>query len=89
VYIAVDTAEGQVRCSVTDQGVGIPEPELPRIFEKYFRGTNTHSVQDVGLGLTVAQAAAQRHGGRIKVESKEGEGSTFSLVLPAAPDTKS
>lgn len=89
VNIAVNTAQGQVCCSVADQGVGIPERELPRIFEKYFRGTNTRSVQGVGLGLAVAQAAAQRHGGRIKVESKEGEGSTFSLMLPVKAGAES
>ncbi|MGH2387359.1 MAG: ATP-binding protein [Chloroflexota bacterium] len=88
VRISVDSLENQVRCSITDQGIGIPEPELPRIFEKYFRGGNTRSVQGVGLGLAVAQAAAQRHGGYIRVESKEGEGSTFYLILPAATESE-
>ncbi len=84
VRIAATVGEGCVQCAVTDQGIGIPASELPRIFDKYFRGTNTASVQGVGLGLTVAQASARRYGGKITVESKVGEGSTFCLILPAA-----
>jgi signal transduction histidine kinase len=84
IRIAATVVEGQVQCSVTDQGIGISDSDISRIFDKYFRGTNTKSVQGVGLGLTVAQAAARRYGGWITVESKVGEGSTFCLILPAA-----
>jgi signal transduction histidine kinase len=83
IRIAATIGDGEVMCSVTDQGIGISASDVPRIFDKYFRGNNTKSVQGVGLGLTVAQDAARRYGGRITVRSTVGDGSTFCLILPA------
>jgi PAS domain S-box-containing protein len=68
-----------VRVSVTDTGVGIPERDLPRIFDPYF----TTKAVGSGLGLPVADALVRRHGGRVQVESVPGMGSTFHVFLPA------
>ena len=73
-----------VRISVTDKGIGIPSKDLNRIFERFYRVDPGRARQTggTGLGLSIARHVAQNHGGRVEVESREGEGSTFTLVLP-------
>ena len=73
-----------VRVSVADKGVGIPAKDLDRIFERFYRVDPGRARQTggTGLGLSIARHVAQNHGGRVEVESREGEGSTFTLVLP-------
>lgn len=66
--------------SVRDQGVGIPEEELGRVFERFYRGDA--SQPGSGLGLVIVQAIADAHSGTVRVESQPGAGSTFSIVLP-------
>ena len=72
------------RISVTDKGIGIPAKDLDRIFERFYRVDPGRARQTggTGLGLSIARHVAQNHGGRVEVESREGEGSTFTLVLP-------
>lgn len=69
---------------ISDTGIGIPESELPRVFEEFYRASNARQVErdGTGLGLSIAQQVVERHGGRIWVTSKEGHGSTFSFKLP-------
>ncbi len=73
-----------VRVSVTDRGTGIPARDLERIFERFYRVDHGRSRETggTGLGLSIARHVAANHRGRIEVESREGEGSTFTLVLP-------
>jgi two-component system sensor histidine kinase SenX3 len=73
-----------VGISVMDKGVGIPAKDLARIFERFYRVDPGRARQTggTGLGLSIARHVAQNHGGRIDVESREGEGSTFTVVLP-------
>jgi two-component system, OmpR family, sensor histidine kinase SenX3 len=73
-----------VRISITDKGIGIPAKDLNRIFERFYRVDPGRARQTggTGLGLSIARHVAQNHGGRVEVESREGEGSTFTLVLP-------
>ena len=73
-----------VRIAVTDKGIGIPAKDLNRIFERFYRVDPGRARQTggTGLGLSIARHVAQNHGGRVEVESREGEGSTFTLVLP-------
>ena len=73
-----------VRISVADKGIGIPAKDLDRIFERFYRVDPGRARQTggTGLGLSIARHVAQNHGGRVEVESREGEGSTFTLVLP-------
>jgi two-component system sensor histidine kinase SenX3 len=88
---ALDEAQGlptvvvrTVRVAVADKGVGIPAKDLDRIFERFYRVDPGRARQTggTGLGLSIARHIAQNHGGRVEVESREGEGSTFTLVLP-------
>ncbi|KYG00720.1 histidine kinase, partial [Sorangium cellulosum] len=73
----------EVRVSVRDTGPGIPEDQRARIFERYWQAKET-AHKGTGLGLSIAKALVEVHGGRIWVESKVGEGSTFFFTLPAA-----
>jgi signal transduction histidine kinase len=78
------TAEGG-RVTVVDQGIGIPPEDQRRIFERFERAVPIHHFGGFGLGLWLSQQIAKAHGGRIKVESRPGEGSTFVLELPRTP----
>jgi two-component system sensor histidine kinase SenX3 len=73
-----------VRLSVIDSGVGIPARDLDRIFERFYRVDHGRSrdTGGTGLGLSIARHVANNHQGWVEVESREGEGSTFTLVLP-------
>ena len=83
-HIAVETAaaNGEVRLTVRDNGKGITPEVRPRIFEPFFTTKDVWS--NVGLGLSVSWRIVAAHGGRIEVESRAGEGSAFTVVLPAA-----
>ena len=74
--------------SITDQGIGIAESELNRIFERFYRVDPARSrlTGGTGLGLSIVKHVALNHGGDVKVWSKEGVGSTFTLQLPIARD---
>ena len=73
-----------VRLSVQDHGVGIPARDLDRIFERFYRVDHGRSrdTGGTGLGLSIVRHVANNHQGWVDVESREGEGSTFTLVLP-------
>jgi two-component system sensor histidine kinase SenX3 len=75
----------QVEVTVVDHGVGIPARDLDRIFERFYRVDQGRSRQTggTGLGLSIVRHVAANHQGRVEVESREGEGSTFRLILPA------
>ncbi|GAA2721160.1 sensor histidine kinase [Actinocorallia aurantiaca] len=84
--VSVETRlmEGCAELSVTDQGIGIPERELERIFERFYRVDPARSRETggTGLGLAIVKHVATKHGGEVTVWSKEGSGSTFGLRLP-------
>jgi signal transduction histidine kinase len=83
----VETGRGTgIQITVEDRGFGIPSDELPYIFEPFYRGRDARNAQirGTGLGLSLAQEAAGRMGARITVESVRGQGSAFTLHLPAA-----
>jgi len=84
VRIRLWTRDDEVFFRVADQGVGIPEGEQSRIFEKFYRvhTGNGPDTGGAGLGLTVVKHIVEAHRGKIQVESKVGEGSSFSLILP-------
>jgi two-component system sensor histidine kinase SenX3 len=73
-----------IEISVTDQGIGIPESEVERIFERFYRVDPARSRQTggTGLGLSIVKHIVAKHGGEIKVWSAENVGSTFSIRLP-------
>lgn len=70
--------------SVKDNGIGIPSEDLPRIFERFYKTDRARSGGGTGLGLAIARHLVEAHGGRIWVESLEGQGSTFSFSIPIA-----
>ncbi len=71
------------RIIVTDHGIGIPTVDLPRLFERFRRGSNVEGqIRGSGLGLASSKQIVEQHGGRIDVESIEGDGSTFTVFLP-------
>jgi PAS domain S-box-containing protein len=78
-----EDADGPVVCvSVTDHGVGIPQADQPHIFERFRRAGNVGRIAGVGIGLAGVRIIVQEHGGRIDLQSREGEGTTFSVHLP-------
>ena len=87
VTVGARAEEGYVVTCVTDRGPGIPPEELPRLFERYFRGVvGRERGEGVGLGLYITRRLVEAHGGRIWVESRLGVGSTFCFSLPVAPE---
>jgi two-component system sensor histidine kinase SenX3 len=91
VGVGVTCTDDLVEFTVTDQGVGIPEKDLERIFERFYRVDPARSRETggTGLGLSIVKHVASNHGGDISVWSLEGQGSTFTLRLPRAKDLSS
>ena len=84
VTVSAQMLETFCRVDVTDTGPGIPEEEQGGIFNRFYRGASTHPAEGLGLGLYLAREILSLQGGYIKVSSKPGNGSTFSLYLPRA-----
>jgi signal transduction histidine kinase len=86
VELRVEAVDGRVRFSVGDRGLGIPASEHERIFEKFFRldPNLSRGVGGTGLGLYICREMVRRMGGRIRLESEPGGGSTFWFELPPA-----
>jgi two-component system phosphate regulon sensor histidine kinase PhoR len=84
VSVWAERTGGEVVIRVHDTGVGIPSDDLPRIFERFYKADRARSGGGTGLGLAIARHIVQAHGGRIWVESVEGQGSTFYFSLPLA-----
>ena len=84
VAVAVRRREGAVEISVTDQGMGIAEKDLERVFERFYRAdpARSRATGGTGLGLAIVKHVATNHGGEVSVWSVEGSGSTFTLRLP-------
>ncbi|MCD6498011.1 MAG: PAS domain S-box protein [Deltaproteobacteria bacterium] len=78
------TKDGECLVSIDDQGIGIPESELDRIFDSFYQvdGSATRPYAGAGIGLAVAKEIVERHGGRIHVSSKAGSGAKFSVFMP-------
>ncbi|WP_252315751.1 ATP-binding protein [Sinobaca sp. H24] len=85
ITISMQNSQDNVMVSVTDQGLGIPEKELPKLFSKFHRveGEKRQKIRGTGLGLAVCKKILEDHNGRIMVTSEEGRGSTFTFYLPA------
>jgi signal transduction histidine kinase len=75
--------DGEVRFWVRDTGPGVPPADRGRIFERFYRGRSGHRRSDgAGLGLSIVQAIAEAHGGRVELDSEPGQGATFTVVVP-------
>ncbi len=82
VEVQVEERNGQVALEVRDTGIGIPEDQLPLVFERFHRSDPSRTRSGAGLGLSIARQIAEAHGGVVEAESTVGKGSTFTLLLP-------
>ncbi|MFB9330436.1 ATP-binding protein [Paenibacillus aurantiacus] len=84
IDIIISVTKGTVRLSVADKGIGIPEHDMPHLFERFFRvdGARSRSTGGVGLGLSIAKRIVDLHEGQIDVFSKPDKGTTITVVLP-------
>lgn len=89
VGIGVTALDDVVEIAVTDQGIGIAEEDLDRVFERFFRvdQARARATGGTGLGLSIVKHVVQNHGGDVRVWSQPGRGSTFTLRLPRATDS--
>jgi two-component system sensor histidine kinase SenX3 len=87
VWVSSSADGTAVSIAVRDEGIGIPTRDLERVFERFYRVDRARSrdTGGTGLGLAIVRHVAGNHGGDVSVESREGEGSTFTLRLPAGP----
>lgn len=85
VQVTFARREGEIVTNIADQGRGIPPGDLPHLFDRYYRAAVVRERREgLGLGLYIARLLVEAHGGKIWVESQEGQGSTFSFSLPLA-----
>ena len=84
IDIAASVNHDVVEVWVSDNGLGIPQESLPHIFERFYKVERSRRNEGSGLGLAIVKNIVQAYGGQVSVESREGEGSTFSFTLPVA-----
>ncbi|PKV63532.1 sensor histidine kinase [Pontibacter ramchanderi] len=83
VMLKIMADGGKVKLQIMDSGIGIPAAELDKIFDPYFRASNTANYEGFGIGLPLAMKILERHKGTIQVSSRVGKGTTIDVVLPA------
>lgn len=81
VSVSIKVSRKQVECRVRDQGLGIEEKDLHKIFEPFHRGDNVRTIKGTGLGLPIVKKAVETLGGEVEVESKPGSGTLFTVKL--------
>jgi len=84
VHLEAKTTGDNVQIDFSDTGIGIPTDELGNVFDEFFRAANAKKTEKdgSGLGLSIVKQIVERHGGNISVKSTEGQGSTFTVILP-------
>ena len=82
VQFEIVCVRSDIICTIRDQGIGIPEADLERLFNAFHRGRNVGVRPGTGLGLVIVKRCAELHGDEIKVDSKPGEGTSVTLRLP-------
>jgi signal transduction histidine kinase len=83
IAVAAEAVDGRIAVRVTDTGAGIPPEELPKIFDRFYKGPESRGS---GLGLTIARDLVVAHGGEMRAESRVGQGTTITVLLPAGSD---
>jgi hypothetical protein len=86
VTVSAVVRQEQIEVTIEDQGPGIPEDELPQLFDRFFRSRANRQIKGIGLGLFITRMLVEAHGGRIWAESEPGRGSRFRFTLPIAPE---
>jgi two-component system sensor histidine kinase SenX3 len=89
VSVSLAGRNGSVEISVRDRGLGVPPDEQQEIFRQFVRGRDARArgIKGTGIGLAMVQHIVSGHGGRVALESAPGEGSTFTIVLPATKES--
>ncbi len=82
IEVSARTEGKDVVVSVRDHGLGIDDEDLPRIGERFFRAKSSTGITGTGIGLNLVNTLVEMHGGKVSIESKKGEGSTFTISLP-------
>ncbi len=82
ILVSLKRTEGSIIINVQDDGIGIAEDEQEKVFRRFYQGDNSRSGLGTGLGLSMADEIVRYHGGRILLESKKNQGSTFQIILP-------
>jgi two-component system OmpR family sensor kinase len=82
IEVVMARSDGAVLIAVQDHGIGIPPADRGRVFERYYRGENAAGIVGTGIGLYFVRTVIELHGGTVEVESREGEGSRFTVRLP-------
>jgi len=87
--VTITTRSGLVACASRDTGIGVPKESLLRLFEKFYRADNAVVVESegTGLGLSLVRLVVEHFGRRVWCESEPGEGSLFTIELPAVTDS--
>jgi two-component system sensor histidine kinase KdpD len=85
ICVSARAAGNQVEVEVADRGAGIPEATLPRLFDAFYRASDSGLAKGSGLGLAVAKGLVEAHGGSIRIENREGGGTRFVFTLPLYP----
>jgi signal transduction histidine kinase len=90
VIVRVRVVQKDLVFEVQDNGIGITPSDMPRLFEKFYRGKQreARTQHGTGLGLAIVHSIAERHGGKVWVESELGKGSTFFLQVPISQPKK-
>lgn len=83
VYFRVDYQDDMLRFEIADQGIGIPEADHQRLFESFHRASNVGNIAGTGLGLAIVKQSTELHGGKVRVQSTSGVGTTFTVHIPA------
>jgi signal transduction histidine kinase/PAS domain-containing protein len=88
IEVSTQETNGGVELAVTDTGIGIPEDDLPHLFERFYRVKDARgrTFEGSGIGLALVQELAKQHGGTVRVKSEVGRGSTFTVTLPLGKD---
>lgn len=84
IAVSAEYREGYIVVRVADSGIGIPPEDLPHVFDRFYRvqRPETEDIEGTGLGLSIVKSIVEKHGGRVWVESRLSEGTTFTLILP-------
>ncbi len=87
IEIKAECIEQEVQIEIVDRGTGIPEQDLPYIFDKFYRIKRPDNVSGTGLGLSITKGLIEAHGGRIGAKSQAGRGTVVSIILPVSADS--
>ena len=84
VRVHIESSTKELKIEVEDDGIGIDPDDMPKVFNRFYRGKrgDRYNVQGTGLGLSLVKATALGHGGSVEVRSAPGQGSRFSILIP-------